>query len=109
MDVRPEFPGGRDALLSYCKKGLSTNKVKIEKGTYHIVFIVDADGKVNGPRIKGKGFEHLTKSEQELLHLVENMPQWNPGICGDDSVQTKETLCLKVGRKGNVLLIEPVN
>lgn len=103
VDVRPEFPGGRGALLSYCQKGLSTNKVKIEKGTYHIVFIVDADGKVNGPRIKGKEFEHLTKSEQELLHLVENMPLWNPGICGGDSVQTKGTLCLKVGRKGNVL------
>ncbi len=103
VDVRPEFPRGRDALLSYCQKRLSTNKMKIEKGTYFIVFIVDADGKVNGPRIKGKEFEHLTKSEQELLRFVENMPQWNPGICGGESVQTKETLCLKVGRKGNVL------
>lgn len=53
--------------------------------------------------------QNLTKSELELLHSTENMPQRNPGICGGDSVQTKETLCLKVGRKGNVLSIEPVN
>lgn len=53
--------------------------------------------------------QNLTKFELELLHSAENMPQWNLGICGGDSVQTKETLCLKVGRKGNVLSIEPVN
>ncbi len=105
VDVRPEFPGGKNALVSYLREGLSDNKLKIEKGTYHIVFIVDADGKVYGPRIKGKELEHLTKSELELLHLVENMPQWNPGKCEGHSVNTKETLCLKIGRKGKVLML----
>lgn len=105
VDTRPEFPGGQNALLSYWKKKLSANKSKITEGSFHIVFLIDSNGEVKSPRIKGKEKGHLTKSEIELLHLAEDMPRWNPGQCKNGPVQTKEMLCLKIGRKGEVLSI----
>ena len=104
VNTRPEFAGGRKALVSYWKKKLST-KLNLEEGSYSIVFLVDSEGVVKSPRIRGKDTEHLTESQIELLHHVENMPRWEPGKCERRSVQTKETLCLEIGKHGEVISV----
>jgi hypothetical protein len=86
----PEFPGGGDSFLKYLDKmgkALVTSLPEGMKKAYVTVeFIVDTDGMpTNFKIIKGVNEEF----DEELITVLEQMPQWQPAILNDKPVAKK--------------------
>ena len=63
---------------------------------FMLEFIIDIDGKLLAPRIKGKIDSNLTEVEKEVINLLKNAPKWKPGVCNGKSVPVKIFLPLKL-------------
>ena len=79
-EKQASFPGGRDAWMQYLKKNLKyprkAQRMGIE-GKVYLNFLVDANGHISNievPRGIGGG------CDQEAIRVLENAPNWNPGL-----------------------------
>ena len=83
----PQFPGGQDSWSSFLTK---IGKAMVpflpegqKKANVMIQFIVDSDGKpVNFKVLKGVNEEF----DDELITVLEHMPDWKPAILGEKPV-----------------------
>lgn len=95
-DIRPEFPGGHVALLSWLKENLKYPKELREtavEGTVTIGFVVEADGSITNICIKRglpKGSASLLN--EEALRVVKLMPKWIPGKFQGREVRVNQTI-----------------
>ncbi len=96
LDVKPEYPGGREKMIKYVFKSLK----RLGFGNYtgdltemHVGFFIERDGSVTGARILKHGTE-----EQDLavLEVLEEMPKWKPGEKDGKAVVTRYTARLSV-------------
>ena len=89
-----EFPGGKDAMLSY----LGTNAMycseaydKGEQAVVYVRFVVAKDGAISNAEI-------ISSDDMELnecaIKIIENMPAWKPTVKNGTQVSTKVTLPL---------------
>lgn len=79
-EKQASFPGGVDAWMQYLKKNLKyprkAQRMGIE-GKVYLNFLVDANGHISNievPRGIGGG------CDQEAIRVLENAPNWNPGL-----------------------------
>lgn len=92
-DIMPQFPGGRDSLLTF----LSANvKYPKELGDAHISgrvivqFIVDTDGAITDVVVVRSSGEPLL--DKEAMRVVKKMPKWTPGKHEGKTVRVRYTI-----------------
>ncbi len=79
VEQKPEFPGGKDALMKYLISELKYPKdaeADGVEGRVMVQFIVDKDGSIkNVEALKGIA----PSCDEEAVRVIANMPNWNPG------------------------------
>lgn len=76
--VRPQFPGGNNALVSFLSKNIrypeQARKDKVA-GKVVVMFVVEADGRITGARVA----QSLSpECDKEAVRVVNLMPKWSP-------------------------------
>jgi TonB family protein len=92
-EVRPEFPGGENALDAYLEREIQYPQPAIDnstEGTVNVQFAVDEHGKIS--QAKETNTPLGDGLDDEALRVVENMPQWTPGKIKGKNVKTYYTL-----------------
>jgi hypothetical protein len=75
-EVPPEFVGGKEALFNYFKENI-TYPDDVEDGVVYVAFVVGSDGSIRDARV----FKGVKESmDREGLRLINNMPNWDPGM-----------------------------
>ena len=91
-EVKPEFPGGKEALLMYLKRSIRYPTVSLERGAQGSVvvqFVVDKDGSITDIEVIKSVDPDLDK---EAIRVVQGMPKWVPGMQNGKPVRAKYTL-----------------
>jgi TonB family protein len=95
VEVMPEFPGGKEALMTYLTKNLKFPDQAREQGvqgTVYITFIVEMDGRISGVRVlRGIGGAF----DEEAMRVVREMPIWKPGTQRGKSVRVRYNLPIR--------------
>jgi TonB family protein len=94
VEIMPEFKGGIDSLMSFIKQNLNypdwEKKNKIE-GKVFVSFIVDKNGKIKDTEIL-RTVEGAKNFDNEVLRVVNSMPDWTPGRQDGNNVDVKYNL-----------------
>lgn len=81
-EVPPEFVGGKEALFNYFKDNI-TYPDDVEEGVVYVAFVVGSDGTIRDARV----FKGVKESmDREALRLINNMPDWDPGLMEGNTV-----------------------
>ena len=91
FEIKPEFPGGREALALCLKDNVSyVNISSTSKGqNIKISFYIDTDGSIVDVNVI-KGVDPIT--DNEAKKIIQNMPKWKPAIQDGKRVKVKRTL-----------------
>jgi len=89
VDQMPEYPGGNQALMKYFLENFRYPEQASFQATFLVEFVIDADGKLIAPRIKGKSELALTEVEKEVLKVMRSAPKWKSGACNGKHVPVK--------------------
>ncbi len=79
VGVKPEYPGGTDALRTFLASQVeypAEAKKKGIKGKVFVSFIIDKDGSVIEPKVV-KSVDPLL--DKEAIRVFSEMPKWKPG------------------------------
>lgn len=79
VEVKPVFPGGDAALLSFIRDNTKYPEIPKEnnvEGKVYVKFIIDTKGKVTGVSI-AKGVDPYL--DAEAMRVVSLIPEWSPG------------------------------
>ena len=75
-EVPPEFVGGKEALFNYFRDNI-VYPDDVEEGVVYVAFVVGTDGDIRDARV----FKGVKESmDREALRLINNMPDWDPGM-----------------------------
>lgn len=75
IEVRPEFPGGQEALDRFLKDNYKNPKKDL-KGKVYATFIIEKDGSLSDIKtIRDLGFG----TKEEAIRVLKLSPKWNPG------------------------------
>ncbi|MBX2980065.1 MAG: energy transducer TonB [Flavobacteriales bacterium] len=79
VEVMPEFPGGKEALLEYLQKNVvypPKAQAAGISGTVYVTFVVRPDGSITDAKVlRGIG----GGCDEEAQRVVKSMPNWKPG------------------------------
>ncbi|NEQ49146.1 MAG: energy transducer TonB [Leptolyngbya sp. SIO3F4] len=81
VEHMPEFKGGMDSLMAYVRENLKYpewEKSNDIQGVVYVRFVVDKEGYVRDPKII-RSVNEATNFDREVLRVVREMPDWNPG------------------------------
>ncbi len=95
VEKMPEFPGGREALMSFIIKEMKyPEEARLNRieGTVYLKFTVDKTGKIKDIEVLRSPGESLTK---EAIRVLKLMPRWQPGLRQGKAVETSFTLPFK--------------
>jgi TonB family protein len=92
VEQQPEFPGGKDALMSYLLGNLkypeNARRQNVEAIAL-VTFSVDKNGEIRNARnLKEIGYG----IDGEALRVVNEMPRWIPGVQNGKTVEVEYTL-----------------
>lgn len=85
----PEYPDGFKAMKAYLRKNLVYPEGCDAEGSVIVQFVVDVDGSIKSPVIV-RSVDPLL--DAEAIRLVNNMPNWRPGVEGGKLAMSKYTL-----------------
>lgn len=85
----PEYPDGFKAMKAYLRKNLVYPEGCDAEGSVIVQFVVDVDGSIKSPVIV-RSVDPLL--DTEAIRLVNNMPNWRPGVEGGKLAMSKYTL-----------------
>ncbi|MEQ9166518.1 MAG: energy transducer TonB [Fulvivirga sp.] len=91
VDIRPEFPGGFEALYEYVDNKIAESPIQLDSIVTRtfVAFVIDSTG-------QSKNIEILKGSEKQinsaLVDILTKMPLWRPGIKQGKRVDTKLVL-----------------
>lgn len=94
VDVKPDFPGGIDALLKFLERNLR-NPYDLENGeiiSVQVRFVVGYDGKLKSFTTIKDGGEAYNK---EVIRVLKKMPAWIPGKAKGENVSVYYTVPVK--------------
>lgn len=94
VEVKPEFPGGRQSMLNYVNENRNYPSEAYTSGIEGRVicsFVVNSDGKVSNVSII-KGVEDSLN--EEAVRLLSNMPCWSPGQIAGQLVPVRVVYCV---------------
>jgi periplasmic protein TonB len=95
VEIKPQYPGGDDALMKYLAINISYPQVAKDKGiqgTVYVSFIVEKDGSITNIKILrslGGG------CDEEVIRVVKAMPVWEPGKQAGKPVRVQFLLPVK--------------
>lgn len=93
VDEKPIFKNGNDKFIKFITENYSGfDEVS---GRVLIEFIIDKNGKLNILTIRTTG----SISEKEIRRVLNNSPQWNPGIKKGKTVEVKYSIPINIARK----------
>lgn len=92
VEQQPEFPGGKEALMGYLLNNLkypeNARRQNLEAVAL-VAFSVDKNGEIRNARnLKEIGYG----IDAEALRVVNEMPNWNPGVQNGKTVEVEYTL-----------------
>lgn len=80
VESMPQFPGGDGALLAYLSNNINYPRMALEsgiQGKVFVTFVVEKDGFITDVKVlRGIG----GGCDEEAIRVVQNMPQWRPGV-----------------------------
>jgi protein TonB len=92
VEIMPEFPGGKAALMAYIQRSLRYPVEALEadiEGRVIISFVVNAKGEIEDAKVaRGIG----GGCDKEALRMVNAMPKWKPGRQNGQNVKVYYTL-----------------
>jgi|WetSurMetagenome_2_1015567.scaffolds.fasta_scaffold56140_3 TonB family protein len=92
LDQFPSFPAGDSSIMEYLKSTITYPQSAIDNnihGKVFVSFIVEKTGSVSNIEIvKGIGYG----CDEQVVHAIENMPSWTPGIIQGQNVNVKMIL-----------------
>lgn len=101
VEVSPEFPGGMQAFHAYFAEKFKYPKKAIREnvsGKIFLQFIVDTAGKIEDVKVlRGLG----SGIDEEAVKLLENSPNWRPGVQNGRRVRVQYTLPISVNNPEN--------
>ena len=89
VDVKPQFPGGNEALLSFINKTRQYPADAYEKGIEGRVtcsFVVNPDGNISHLKVIKGSHKSLNI---EAMRILAEMPNWIPGRHGEKCVPVR--------------------
>jgi periplasmic protein TonB len=92
VEIMPKYKGGQDSLNKYIATHLTYPKKAQESnisGRVLVRFVVNADGKVSNVEIV-RGIAY--GCDEEAKRVIENMPDWIPGMQNHKNVRVYMTL-----------------
>jgi hypothetical protein len=93
VDEKPIFKNGNDKFIKFITENYSGfDEVS---GRVLIEFIIDKNGKLNILTIRTTG----SISEKEIRRVLNNSPQWKPGIKKGKTVEVKYSIPINIARK----------
>lgn len=93
VDSMPTFPNGEDSLYAFISKNIKiVGGNATYSGTVYVSFIIETDGSLTNKRLI-KGF--YCPADEEVLRLIDIMPDWIPGKCEGILVPVKFIFPLK--------------
>jgi hypothetical protein len=94
VDIRPEFPGGYDAFITYITKNIRLPEFEYPvSGVEKLSFIIETDGKINSIKIITDLAEGIGT---EVRRVLLNCPHWKPGEQGEKKVNVIFTLPITI-------------
>ncbi|HEY0896380.1 MAG TPA: energy transducer TonB [Sphingobacteriaceae bacterium] len=87
-EVRPSFPGGGNAFLSYIRKNLDV-PAGTPEGRVLISFVVDKSGSLRNIYVE-RGL--TKKADAEAVRVIASGPKWTPGIFNGRPVNIRYTV-----------------
>lgn len=94
VDQKPQFPGGREALMEFINKTRHYPKEAYERGIEGRVtcsFVVNPDGNISHLRVIKGSHSSLNI---EAMRILAEMPNWTPGKHGDKCVPVRVVHCI---------------
>lgn len=94
VEDKPEFPGGRNNMISFIN---STRKYPQEayelgiEGRVTCAFIVNEDGRISNIKVL-KGVE--SSLNNEAMRIISLMPLWIPGKINEQAVPVRVITCI---------------
>lgn len=98
VDVKPQFPGGGSALLSYInehRRYPAEAYANGVEGRVTCAFVVNTDGKISDVSVL-RGVEKTLN--REAIRILSKMPDWKPGKIEGQSVPVR-VICAVPFRK----------
>lgn len=91
-DIMPHYPGGEDSMFRFILKHLDYPKKAKEEGVsgrVRVEFVVTETGKLEDIRIVKSV---SPECDQEVIRIIQLMPNWVPGIKDGKAVRVKMNL-----------------
>lgn len=99
VEIKPEFPGGRAALMKYLSDNIRYPQIARElniQGVVIVQFTVDRNGQIRDVEVaRGIG----GGCDEEAARVVEQMPAWTPGRQNNRPVNVRYTLPIRFALK----------
>lgn len=99
----PEFIGGEDALRAYTLTSIEYPEESVlnrEEGDVLVKVIVDTAGNIRNPEVLKGSYENLNN---EALRIINEMPNWKPGIQDGNVVNVYYILIVKFSIKDHYI------
>jgi len=93
IEIKPEFPGGKDAFDRFIKENYKNPKDKTLKGNVYLTFIIEKDGSlsdIKAIRDIGQG------AGTEAIRVLKTSPKWKPGKLNNKEVITLYSLVFPI-------------
>lgn len=93
-EVTAEFPGGREAMVSYLQNNLEipvTIPKRHLKDKCYVKFVVSETGNVSNVQLV-KGMEKCPECDKEAVRVVKAMPDWTPALLDGKPINAWYTL-----------------
>lgn len=102
VEVKPEFPGGEDAMYEFINQNLKYPDDAFEagiQGSVDCYLVVRKDGTITDVKAVTGAWESL---KTEAVRIVESMPNWTPGMQDGEYVSYRHRIRIMFLRTGNL-------
>lgn len=93
LELKPEFPGGQQALEEFIDQNYRNPKDRTFKGNVYLTFIIEKDGSLSNIKVLrdiGSG------TGDEAIRVLKISPKWIPGKQNNNAVRTLYSLPIPV-------------
>lgn len=93
LEVKPDFPGGRDEFFKFIAKNYRTPDVKKLNGKVYVTFVIEKDGSLTALKVlRDIGYG----TGKEAIRVLELSPKWMPGEQNGQKVRCMFSLPISI-------------
>jgi hypothetical protein len=97
VEIRPEFPGGFNELMSFVGKNFKITEYEGNGGTLKVAFVIEVDGTISNVKVVkdlGEG------TGAEAKRVISMSPRWSSGEFRGKKVRVLYELPIKIAGQG---------